>query len=412
MELFSPETYRDSRICVALSGGADSVCLLHFLHSHANTYHITLSAIHIEHGIRGEESLRDLNFCRIICEGWNIPLEEVHRDVPALARDMSMGIEETGRTVRYDAFDAVLQEDRADFVATAHHMGDVAETILFRLARGTSLSGMRAITQRQGIIRPLLHTSKTQIKQYIFENKLPYIEDSSNTDESYMRNFIRHSVMPVFEKISNHAGEHLVRFASLAAQDDEYLQSLARQEVKLWQGDYFVPVELPDPLFCRACLIAMQRIGVQKDYTCAHFEDLAHLKALQSGKKCNLPGGAEAAREYGNIIFYRPVSPMQELAFTPDCCGTVPSENSLKFDLDAFPEGCVIRNRKEGDYFTPYGGNRKTLKKYLTDKKISARVGKKLKLVACGSEVLVIVGVEISDKVKVRETTKRVGYLI
>lgn len=408
MELFSLAPYYGKRVCTALSGGADSVCLLHYLYSHAAQFDLSLSAVHVEHGIRGEESLRDLKFCEDLCKSWNIPLEIVSADIPALARKFSQSEEEAGRTFRYEVFLSILQENRADFVATAHHLGDVAETVLFRLARGTSLAGMRAVTQRQGIIRPLLQTTRTEIQAYLSEHRLPHVEDSTNSDETYSRNYIRHSILPAFEKISGHATEHLVRFASLAAEDDEYLQTLAKREVTMKQGDHYVPVNLPKPLFTRACLWAMKCLGVQKDYTGAHLSELAALQTLQSGKKINLPGGAEAVREYENIVFYRPEPPFAERPFVKT---DLIARDGLKADLDCFPEGCVLRTRREGDFIIPYGGRKKSLKKFLTDKKISARLGKKLPLIAYGSEILAVVGVEISDKVKITDKTVHIGYL-
>ena len=408
MELFSLKPYRGMRICVAFSGGADSVCLLHYYFSRMTDCQISLSAIHIEHGIRGEESLRDLKFCENFCKELGIPLKIVRKDVPGLSKMTGQGLEETGRAVRYKAFSEVIESGEADFVATAHHMSDVAETVLFRLARGTALSGMRTITERNKIIRPLLHTSRALIEQYLEENNLPHVEDGTNTDEAYTRNYIRRTVLPAMEKISGNAAEHLARFSALAAADDEYLYGLAQREITVFQGDFFVPAGLPLPLFSRACLIAMKGVGIAKDYTSVHFEDIAKLRELQSGKKINLPGGADAAREYDSIVFYKPVPPIQEKPFVPE--EWIVERGKLRVDLDSFPDGCVVRNRRGGDFIISFGGQKKTLKKYLTDKKISARAGKKLCLIANGSEILVIVGVEISDKVKITDRTKRVGY--
>ena len=411
MKLFSLEPYFGKRICVALSGGADSVCLLHYFAVHAKECKITLSAIHIEHGIRGEESLSDMHFCERLCKEWGIPLRVISVDLPKLAKQSKTGLEETGRRVRYNAFQEALTSGQCELVATAHHVGDTAETVLFRLARGTALSGMRAITEHDGIVRPLLNVTREQIETYISENGLSYVEDKTNSDETYTRNYIRHSVLPAFEQITKHATGHLVRFASLAADDDEYLYELARSNITLFQGDSYVPAELPVPLFYRACLICM---GAEKDYTGANLEEIAKLKGLQSGKRVCLPGGQEAAREYDKIVFYYPEPPMTEQPFLADYGGEpgiMRESGTLRFDLDAFPKSCVIRNRREGDFIVPFGGKKKSLKKFLTDKKISARLGKKLKLIADGSEILAVISVEISEKVKVTEKTVRIGYI-
>ena len=403
------EQYRGKRVCVALSGGVDSVCLLHYLHFNAKSYALTLSALHIEHGIRGDESLRDCAFCQTLCNQLSVPLSVVHADVPALSKTLGVGLEEAGRAARYDAFRAVLVKD-ADVVVTAHHKNDVAETVLFRLARGTSLAGMRAITEREGISRPLLGITRAEIEAYAEEHGLAHAEDSTNYDESYARNCIRHTVLPALEKISAHAAEHIARFSSLAAADDDYLRQLAREKIVTRHGEQSVPVNLPAPLFSRACLICMASLG--SECGGANLAEINKLKSLPSGKKVSLPSGAEAAREYGAVVFYRPAPEPLERPFEGvDDALISKTEGRLRADLDKFPAGCVVRTRREGDVIVPFGGGRKTLKKFLTDKKISARTGRGLLLIAKGEEIFAVVGVEISEKVKITESTRRIGYL-
>ncbi len=410
MRLFDLKEYRGKRVCVALSGGADSVCLLHCFRAGAEAHGIVLSAIHVEHGIRGEESLRDMAFCETLCKKWGVPLKIVRVDVPALIEENGGGnVESVARLARLNAFRGVIDRGEADLVATAHHRNDVVETILFRLARGTSPAGMKAIQNFPCLVRPLLNVSRDEILEYVRENSLPYVEDSTNADEAYTRNFIRRTVLPAFEKIHGNAQEHLARFAAQCAQDDEYLTALAKKEIKYIgeHGDMLIPADLPEPLFMRACFLCM---GAKTDYTSANLEEISKLRTLQTGKKVCLPGGKTAAREYGNIVFYyENVEPIAERPFQEDVFVLSP-RLGLRADLDAFPAGCVVRSRREGDFIVPCGGRKKTLKKFLTDRKISARLGRRLTLVASGQEILVVKGVEISDKVKVTEKTKRVGY--
>lgn len=411
MELFRLDRYRGKSICVALSGGADSVCLLHCFFSHAEAYEIKLSAVHVEHGIRGKDSLDDMRFCETLCEKWKIPLRVVRIDLPALARARKTGLEETGRAVRYEIFHELLSEGACDLVATAHNRNDVAETLLFRLARGTGLSGMKAISDREGIVRPLLCIPRSAIEAYLSENGLSHVEDATNADERYTRNYIRHYALPAYEKIYPNAAEHLLEFAARATADDEYLYDLAKKEIKVSGEEFHIPADLPDSLFGRAALLCMR---LEKDYTGAHVKELSGLKYLQSGKKISLPGGLEAVKEYGEIVFYHPLPPIPERPFLPEYGEFVFAdpleEGERAVDLDAFPQGCVLRTRREGDFILS-GGNRKTLKKYFTDKKISARRGRGILLVACGAEIFAAAGVGISDKVKVTEKTVRRGYI-
>lgn len=419
MGLVSLEQYRGKRVCVALSGGIDSVCLLHcFL---GEREHISVSAIHIEHGIRGEESLRDCEFVSELCKKWDTPLKICRVDVPSLAKQNGEGIEEAARRARYSAFAALTGGGEADLVATAHHLGDVAETVLFRLARGTSPAGMRAIGERDGIVRPFLSLTRAQIETYAAEHGLPHVEDSTNSDETYARNRIRHTVLPALADICPNAEEHLARFAFLTARDDGYLQELAASRIETRFGEQCVPVSLPEPLFFRACL---QCMGGSKDVSAALLAELSRLRTLQSGRRVSLPRGLTAAREFGRIVFFRETEDRAfEIPFKAEAGryetpvpfeveergGTFSlreCEGAICCDPDRFPEGCVVRPRHEGDFIVSFGG-KKSLSKFFAEKGISARLGRKLSLIARGSEVFAVAGVEISEKVKVAANAER-----
>lgn len=417
----SLEKYRGKKICVALSGGADSVCLLHLFSTRADALHITLSALTCEHGIRGESSLRDLEFVRSLCKEWGIPLTEFSASVPERAKQSGRGIEDEARSFRYECFAEMLNRG-VDAVATAHHEDDVAETVLFRLARGTSLAGLKAIRERDGIIRPLLYTTKKEIEAYVRERNLPFVTDESNFDPSYARNAIRLKVLPDLNDCVEGASKHLVGFARRAAEDDELLQALAEKEITRRENAYLFPSDLPAPLFRRAALICMKALGCKSDYTEANTREISRLLTLQSGKKVMLPCGLEAAREGDMIAIYAPLDDFEtelpfgegEFVFGGNRYAVTVSSDSggLYADFDKFPKDCVIRTRREGDYITPFGSGTKSLKKFLTDRKVPARVGKTLPLVAKGSEIFAVFDVEISNKVRIDGTAKRAVRLI
>ncbi len=440
MELFDAGKYRDMRVCVALSGGVDSVCLLHSFKEQAGKFGIALSALHVEHGIRGEESIRDMEFCRKLCEDWGVPLKIVRANVPALVKERKENLENVARSVRYEAFRSLLESGEADLVATAHHADDVAETILFRLARGTGVSGMKAIAEYGGIVRPLLSCTRAEILAYASEKNLPHVEDSTNGDENFTRNYIRKTVLPAFGKIHGNAAKHLVEFASLAAEEDAFLQTLAESKIVRLAGEERVPVDLPDVLFARACLACMRQYTRGDGYTRANLEEIARLKTLQSGKKASLPLSDEkgravyAFREGNEIVFakeeqdegggseempfvaaagrYAFPSPFEVRELLQEGAENFVSfQKKLYVDLDAFPAGCTVRARREGDMITPYHAPRKTLKKFLTDRKISSRQAKRIPVIAKGNEVYVVVGVEIADSVQITTTTERKGVI-
>lgn len=421
MELFALQPYAGKRVCVALSGGRDSVALLHFFYRHAAEYGITLTALTCEHGLRGEASLADLAFVEGLCARWNVPLRVFRADVAALARERGEGTEEAGRNWRYACFSQVLAADEADMVATAHHRDDYAETVLFRLARGTSLAGLNAFPAREGIVRPMLGVSRKQIDEYIARYRLPFAEDASNADERFTRNALRRSVLPALERAVPGAAAHLVAFAGRAAQDEALLARLAREQVREGEDGMRVPVGIAFPLFTRACLYAMKACGVTRDYTCANLEEVAKLRCLQSGRRVSLPGGLTALREGETILFCKSTDvpafciPFAVGDFAGQGIALAVGEGTrggaLAVDLDAFPADCVVRTRREGDVFTPFGGGTKSLKKFLTDKKIPARQGRMLPLVAREQTIYAVCGVQIADSVKITDKTVRPGYL-
>ena len=406
-------------MAVAVSGGADSVCLLQAFYEHADKNNIALSAITCEHGIRGEKSLRDLAFVKDFCAQRKIPLFIFSADIPKRAQASGRGLEEEGRAFRYECFSSILAEGKADVVATAHHKGDVAETVLFRLARGTSLQGIDAIKEQGGIVRPLLNTTKEEILVYLNERGISYVIDETNDDESYSRNAIRKTVLPALEEIVHGAGEHIADFARRAGEDNAYLNSLAQGAMRREGDEIYLPIDLPRPLFLRAAGLAITALGA-KDYGEKVLREVGKLQNLQSGKRVCFCG-IEAVKEQEEIVFYRP-----RAAFTaelPFAEGTfdagmyrvnikgVELRGALQADADKFPFGCVLRTRRAGDRFTPFGGGEKPLKKFLTDKKISARKSAELILIAKDSTVYAIIGVEISELVKVTAETKRRIYL-
>lgn len=423
MELRFLTSYAGKRICVAISGGMDSVALLHALRDRSEEYRITLSALTCEHGIRGQASLRDLRFVQSLCADWEIPLHVFRADVPARAKESGRGIEEEGRVFRYACFREVLWQGEADLVATAHHRDDLAETVLFRLIRGTALGGLAAIAERDGIVRPFLDVSKAEIEEYVRLNRLPYVTDESNADERYTRNFLRRRVLPALESVQSGAARHLTEFAERAKRDDEYLCELAQSRLRRAHEGIFLAVDTPLPLFTRACVIALKQLGVERDYTQRNIEGVFSLTTLQSGRRVQLPGGVTALREGKEILFYLPqgnVLKEDEIPFAVGRwqlggrtaeIGFERKEGALYADLDAFPADCVLRTRRQGDVFQPYGGSRKKLKEFLTDRKIPARIGCALPLIASGNEILAIFGVEISDRVKTTEQTRNPIYL-
>ena len=215
---------KGARVLCAVSGGADSMCLLHLLWSQG--YDVT--AAHFEHGIRGEESLRDAAFVESWCKERGIPFFPGYGDAPAYAEENGMSLEEAARKLRYDFLYETAEAVGADLILTAHNLDDNAETLLFNLTRGSGTLGLRGIPQSRGkLLRPLLHVSRAEIEAYLAENKVPHVEDSTNRSDDYTRNLIRHRIMPLLLKINPRFPEAAARTAFLAARDEDCLSQMA-----------------------------------------------------------------------------------------------------------------------------------------------------------------------------------------
>ncbi|MCI8331784.1 MAG: tRNA lysidine(34) synthetase TilS [Clostridiales bacterium] len=217
-------------VAVGFSGGADSVALLHFLADLAVKKHFRLYAVHVHHGIRGEEADRDEAFCARFCRERAIAYTCRRYNVPAICAKTKESLETCARRVRYEAFDEFCQENAVKRLATAHHAQDNAETVLFHLARGCTLRGVCGIPPKRGhIVRPLLFCSKEEIAAYIAAHALPYVTDSSNADEKYTRNRIRSVILPALQSVNQGAVQHVTRFCEEARDDETFLREFSEK---------------------------------------------------------------------------------------------------------------------------------------------------------------------------------------
>ena len=222
---------KQRKVIAAVSGGADSMCLLEILSLLAPQMGFALLVAHVNHGIRGKEADGDAEFVRGQCVLRKLPFFVRKEDVPALARMAHLSEEEAGRRVRYAFFQELLQKEGAGRIATAHHSGDVAETFLFHLCRGSGLQGLSGIAGAEGmLIRPLIHISRQEIEQFLKKREIPFVEDATNRDRKYTRNRIRREVLPFLEtEIHPRAQEHILQTAAQIASVQSYLREQARK---------------------------------------------------------------------------------------------------------------------------------------------------------------------------------------
>lgn len=381
-------------VLVALSGGADSVALLHALRALG----YPVRAFHLNHCLRGAESERDEAFCRALCARLGVELTVERADVAAAARDRGGGVEETARRIRYARLEHAAQGAK---IATAHTADDNLETVLFHLVRGTGAKGLAGIPPVRGqIIRPLLGVERAQVEAYLAALGQDYVTDSSNADEAYTRNRIRHTVVPALRAIQPSAAQAAARLGDLLRQDEDCLAGLAQEclaQAARPDGAWdIIPLRQAHPAVrSRALRRLLAQGGMPlRDLTAQHIFALERL--LESGKPsacCALPHGFTARREYGALRLTRAqIQPMR-----PDVPVSVPFERTLwdgsvrvsahvleknEVFYKSFNTFCVdcgtidfvslcVRTRRAGDRIrlTEKGGSR-TLKKLLIDRKI------------------------------------------
>ncbi len=211
-------------VCVGLSGGADSVSLLFALRELGGEMGFGVRAVHINHGLRGEESEGDMRFCERLCGQLGVALEVRRLDLAAV-RTKHESLEECARKARYKAFDEVM---RGDKLATAHNLNDNAETVLLNLMRGTGLRGLCGIPPKRGsIIRPLIRCSRDEVEEFCRENNLSYVTDSTNLSDDYTRNRVRHTILPEMLKINPSLPDTISRMTDMLRADSEFLEELA-----------------------------------------------------------------------------------------------------------------------------------------------------------------------------------------
>lgn len=406
-------------IAVALSGGKDSVCLLHLLLSVKDDFSLTVKAVHVNHSIRGAESDGDELFVKTLCESLNVPLVVKKVDAPKFSSENGLSLEQGARLLRYKIFNEIIADGYCQKIATAHHKNDNFETVLFNVFRGAGLGGLAGIkNESSNIIRPISHFLRKDVEDYIEKHNLSFVQDSSNFDTAYTRNFIRHSLVPMIEKRFPEAVESAYRLSKIASEEDEFLNKLSLSKLQEKNGKLYLSTTLDKVLFNRATILALKRLGLTCDYEYIHVLQVENLKNLQSGAVVTLPKGIIAIKEYDFIVFSSKVEEKSDIEI-PFSIGkfefldkkvTITSGEQdkpyLLFDGDKIPSGSVIRTRRDGDTFTKFGGGTKKLKEYLIDKKIPLSERDKLPIVAKGNTVYMIIGVEISDVVRVTETTK------
>lgn len=442
-ELISPQDV----VLAGVSGGADSVCLLCVLLELREILDIRINVIHVNHGIRAT-ALRDETFVKELCEKKEIPYLAVLTDVTGYAKKNGLSVEEAGRILRYEAFEAALQgvPEEKRKIAVAHNMDDNAETMLFNMFRGTGIKGICGIPVKRGcIIRPLLCVGRKQIEEYLSQKGQSYCIDETNLTDTYMRNKIRHHILPKAEEINEKAIEKMYELSADLSMAERFLNqqvSADFYEVTETEND---EVMINEDIFKNKHPYIQERIvmralellaGSSKDFTRIHVRDVITLMGMQTGKKRTLPYEISAYRTYRGILLKRDVTFQEEMLSEEGkqvlqipgrySCGEnkelvfrvtdnnlsteIPKDRYTKWlDYDTIKGNLCVRKRQEGDYLIINSqGQHQRLKSYFINEKIPSWERDNIFLLAEGSHILWVIGYRISEACKVTKSTKKI----
>lgn len=418
---------RGETIGIGVSGGVDSMVLLHFLNENREKLDIEIVAITVDHGIR-QNADSDCQFVIDYCKQNRIRCHKFSVDALKVSQQKNIGIEQAAREVRYGVFDALIKKGIVDKIALAHHQGDQAETILLHILRGAGISGASGMEYvRDNVyIRPMLDIPKDDILKYAYTNEIPNIEDETNQDSTYSRNFIRNKIMPLLRKKFPSVDQNLVNFGKACKEDDNYILSQTSFDAILHEEN---TVKIPLTYFIyapsvtnRMIIKALSSINVLTDIERKHINLIKDLAQAENGKKIDLPHNVTAVKEYEYITIHHKVKQVIQDTY-PISVGDINFGGLYQFnikrtknfdlrpgvmmmDAKKVPQDSVWRVRQKGDMFTKFGGGTKPLRAYLIDEKVPARLRDTLPVLAHGNDILCILGVEISDKVKIDKDTK------
>lgn len=413
---------RGGTVLCAVSGGADSMCLLHWLLQGAEAGGYAVAAAHYNHRLRGAESDRDAAFVRDWCTARGVPCLLGGGDVAGEAACSGQGVEEAGRRLRYAFLRQAAEEAGAQVIATAHTADDNGETLLLHLIRGSGLQGLTGIPPRRGVlIRPLLTTSRQEVEAYNAEHGVAWVEDATNADPAYARNFVRLQVMPLLRELNPSLTAALSSAAASLRQDNDFLNAQAARTVSAarWAEDDLVLradllASLPPALGARVVQGVVERMAPDTVLSRAHRQAVLDLARGQDpSARTDLPGGLAVQRVYGELLFTDHEEPLAPLEETPLAMPgeTAAGSARIRCVLEELPAGeanlpdsfylscakveggLTLRSRRAGDRLAlPGRAGGKSLKKWLIDEKVPRRLRDRVPVLAAGEAVAAVAG--------------------
>lgn len=439
------------KVLVALSGGPDSVCLLNILYNLKAELNIEIGAAHLNHLLRDKDAFEDEEYVKTLCKSLDIPCFVKRVDINKYSKDKKMSSEMAGRDARYNFFDDIVKDQGYTKIATAHNANDQAETILFRLMRGSGIEGLCGIkVRRDKIIRPILCLSRKEVEEYIEINNLKPRIDKTNFEKIYNRNKIRLDMIPyIKENFNEDIIQTLNRMSVLLQKDNEFIENSARsfyEKYCIEQSDYFIiKKELFDnkeAVVTRVIRYALTNFSkTHYDFEMKHIYEICNLAKNNSGKAIDLPNKIYAENIYGDIyikerININNIDVKQEIVVNKneingkkiffndeniefsvlknDSNLDLNQNNFIKyFDFDKINDSISLRKRKNGDKIIPLGmkGSKK-IKDLFIDMKVPKEERDCIPLLCFDENISWIVGIRVSEEYKITNKTKNILRVI
>lgn len=434
-------------VIIGVSGGADSTALLHYLFSIKDKYSLKLIVVHINHGIRGIEAKSDEKFVTDLCRSMGVDVLTAEYDIKKEAIRLGVGEEEAGRIVRYKEFDKAFKNNNGNKIAVAHNKNDQVETLLMRMCRGTGLKGLTGIAPvRNHIIRPFIRCSREEVEQYCIDNNLKFRTDSTNLLDIYTRNKIRLKLIPwLKEELNENVIDNIARTAELLYEEEYYIEKESKKMfanccVKKENNQVYLSLKEMNKLELaakrRIIRLAYRSINKNiKDISFKHVNDTIDLMEKETGKSINIASGLKAEIEYdylklyseklgnndgfcynikvGETIFIKEIGKYVRLSCNEEKNLIKTSSICTKaFDYDKMENDMQIRTRKTGDKLYLKGINGlKKLKDYFIDEKIPRYERNNIPLVACGDDIVWVIGHRVSDFYFAGKDTKKLLFI-
>jgi tRNA(Ile)-lysidine synthase len=439
---------KGERVIVAVSGGPDSVALLKVMTLISDEYNLTLFTAHLNHGLRREADDEE-QFVRRISREMGIIAESAKVDINSLKKGTGRSIEDIGREVRYRFLSEVAEKHNAHAIALGHTLNDQIETVLMNFLRGSGPEGLKGMlpTRDSLYIRPLLGISRKEILSFIAFHKLPYVTDASNTENIYLRNRIRHSLLPLLKKYNSNLEKSLINMAEIMRLEDDYMKTTVYSVLSEWnivpgKGEIVISVSA-----LKKCHEAVQhrilKELLRRFTPTGQGIGYAHIKAVMDVCKSDHPSGClylphviVVRREYDSLILsigkqggiYEKQGEIFYEASIPGSVHVVESGKTLRFefveshdgihatghnavfmDYDRIVAPVIIRTAQPGDRIQPLGmKGTKKIKSYFIDEKVPLNVRKNTLLLSDRESVIWIAGMRLSERVKITDKTSRI----